>query len=38
MPRISGPEIRLSNTSCLAMKRTSRFDGSAANPAKMKSR
>ena len=35
--RISGPEIRWSKSSRLAMKRTSRRDGRAAKPPKMKS-
>ena len=38
MPRISGPDTRWSNTDFLAMNRTSRRDGRAPNPQKMKSR
>ena len=38
MPRISGPPIRWSKTSFLAMKRTIRPLGCAAQPAKVKSR
>ena len=38
MPRISGPLTGWSNTSFLAMNRTRRFAGTAASPAKVKSR
>ena len=38
MPRISGPEMRWSKTCFLAMNRTSRRDGLAPRPQKMKSR
>jgi hypothetical protein len=38
IPRISGPPTLLAKISCFAMNRTSRFDGRAASPQKMKSR
>ena len=36
--RMSGPQTRCPNIAFFAMKRTSRLDGSAASPAKTKSR